>query len=854
MEDFFSELHLVKPLYAWLLLLLPLLWLGLRRRSLAVVVWRSLVFLLLVVALADPERVKESTIEEKTPKGERIFAFDLSHSMPEAVRDWMVRKAKGDLAIGPEDRTILFAREVKEVKDWEKWVRGEVPSDSLGPERTNLEALFSVLLRLSQAPGTLFLFTDGWENQGSMDQLLLSLPQSGLKIFPTLPPNRPDVLNVAVRRILAPNQGTSREGIHLKVIVENQSPKDVEGSLLLKRDGELVKSEPVKVRPGSQIYDFQTRLTQGPLVSFQVSFVPQSAGLDRFPQDNHASAWVAVRSKEKVLLLSGHPGENRYLEEIIKRRGFEVASVSLNGPPPSPAGYAVVVFNNVERERFSPAYLAEIERYVTGGKAFVMLGGEGSFGPGGYRQTPIERLLPVELKEPKKEEKNRAVVLIIDKSGSMREENKLLYAKEAAKAVARQLGEKDLLGVVGFDVSPFVVVPLAPLESIRASVDTQIDRLKAGGRTYLYPAIVEAKRQLERQGASRKHVVILSDGETGGSGGDYIDLVTAMKEELKITISAVAIGDQANIPLLKRIAQYGGGLFHHTYDPTTLPQIVLGEVQEKPQAAPLVEKDFIPVAVRGSEILAGFPVRSYPRLLGYIDTEIKKGAKLDMIIPREDKNPPLLASWVYGKGKAVAFTTDLHGRWSKEWIQWEGLERFWGRIFDWLVPQTESLPPHEARVNFTPDHAVLDLYLYTEDSDGSLFRYTLSGQGAKTEGTLKRLAPGRYQAELPINTPGDYRIELVEDRGGQKISYPPLGYTLPFDPKMEIPRGAWNLPLLEQLARLTGGEINAAPREKAKNFEVTRASKPLRPYLIFVALTLFLLEIIVRRALSVAVA
>ncbi|HBA40867.1 MAG TPA: hypothetical protein DCZ05_14365, partial [Deltaproteobacteria bacterium] len=77
-------------------------------------------------------------------------------------------------------------------------------------------------------------------------------------------------------------------------------------------------------------------------------------------------------------------------------------------------------------------------------------------------------------------------------------------------------------------------------------------------------------------------MIVLSDGETGGSGSDYVDLVTVMREELKITVSTVAIGDQANIPLLKRIAQYGGGFFHHTYDPRTLPQIVLQQLREKP--------------------------------------------------------------------------------------------------------------------------------------------------------------------------------------------------------------------------------------------------------------------------------
>ena len=63
----------------------------------------------------------------------------------------------------------------------------------------------------------------------------------------------------------------------------------------------------------------------------------------------------------------------------------------------------------------------------------LMLGTEPSFAPGSYSRTPIEAILPVEPKEPKREEKNRAVVLVIDKSGSMREENRILYAQEAAK-------------------------------------------------------------------------------------------------------------------------------------------------------------------------------------------------------------------------------------------------------------------------------------------------------------------------------------------------------------------------------------------------------------------------------------
>ncbi len=840
MKDFLSHLYLGQPLYLLLLSLLPFLWLRLRKNSLTVILWRSVVFLLLALALADLQRVSEAG-----KPGERIFAFDLSHSIPEEMRKWIIQQR---LAPQPGDRVFIFGGEAREVKDWERWVRGEVSAAPIKPEKTDLEALLSTLLRLPPAQRSLFLSTDGWETQGGVERLLPSVALSGMKIFPLLPPGRPVAANIAVKKILAPLQGTGGEGIPLKIVVENQNSKTVDGKLILKRNGQPFKSEEIKIGPGTHLFNYPATLPAEPVVSFQANFIPGRPDSDLFPQDNQATAWVAVRAKAKVLILNGHSGEGKYLEEILKRRGFEVTSLVSTSAPPAPAGYGVVVFNNVEREKFSSGYLAVIERHVAGGNGFLMLGAEGSFAPGGYRQTPIATILPVELNEPRREEKNRAVVLVIDKSGSMREENRLLYAKEAAKAVAAQLKENDLLGVLGFDVEPFVVVPLSPMEKIRVTVSSQIDRLKAQGKTYLYPAMVEAKRQLERQSAGRKHVIILSDGETGGSGSDYVDLVTAMKEELKITVSTVAIGGDANIPLLKRIAQYGGGFFHHTFDPTTLPQVVLEQMREKPEKETSPEKIFTPVPVRDSELLSGFAEKIYPPLTGFIETEIKPRAHQDLIIPKGEQRFPLLASWSYGKGKAMAFTTDLDGRWSKEWIRWEALERFWGKVFDSLRPLQESLPPHEVRINSMGSQAVLDLYLYAEGHEGGLFHYYLKGKGADGEGLLNRLAPGHYRTMLPISVPGDYRIDLVEELHGQKLSYPTVGYTLSFNPQDEIIHDEFNLSLLEKLARSTGGEINPGREQSLQTQEQAAFTfQPLRSRLLSLALVLFLAEIIFRR-------
>jgi uncharacterized membrane protein len=847
MQEFLFQFHLAKPLFLLLLLLLPLFWIRWREHSRGLILWRCITFLMLVIALADPTWVTEQKVSAGK-NGGRVFAFDLSRSMPIQTRRWMERITKEKLSPADKDRMFVFGGDTRRVDNWEQWVRGDESAEPVQPGRTNLERLFSVLLALPAKPRQVFLFTDGWENEGSVKRLLPSLASSGMKVFPLLQTDHPVFANVAVKRILAPHQATSREEISLKVLVENQNDSEVEGTLTLKRNGQSFKSVATIIKPGSQILTYQVASPEGPLVSFEASFISRQSELDLFPEDNRATAWVAVRPKEKALLLNGHSGEGKYLEELLKRRGFEVIPLSPGASAPPLAGFDLVIFNNIERQRFSHDYLTTVERHVARGNAFIMLGNEGSFAPGGYRETPIATILPVELKEPKKEEKNRAVIFVIDKSGSMREGNKLLYATQAAKAALGQFKDGDLIGVVGFDVSPFIVVPLTPVERLRGILDAQVDRLRPGGRTYVYPAIVEAKRQLERQSAGRKHMIILSDGITSGTESEYIELVSVMKKELNITTSAIAIGDDADTALMKRLSQYGAGFFHHAFDPKTLPQIVLREMEEKSDEKPAGTKDFTPVAVRGSEMLEGFPERSYPPLKGYIETELKRGAQLHLTISQDERKPPILASWNYGKGTAIAFTTDLSGHWSREWIRWPALERFWGKVFDWLRPVKEALPPHEVRINLLKNQPVLELYLFEESINRSVFRYSLSSKQGKKEGTLERLASGRYQTIVPISDPGDYRIELTEERQGQKVSYPPLGYTLTFDPSSELPRNELNITLLEQLARVIGGEINPKVVETRKDQEKTvLATKPLRSVLILLASILFLLEVIFRR-------
>jgi uncharacterized membrane protein len=600
------------------------------------------------------------------------------------------------------------------------------------------------------------------------------------------------------------------------------------------------------------------------LQSFEAEFTPRESGVDAVPSDNRATAWVAVQAKEKALVVNGRSGEGRYVEELLRRRGFEVTSAGAGGSLPAPAEYGIVILNNVDKDRLPASSFSALERYATAGGGLVILGDSTALTPA-YRQTPIAAALPVEFSETKEKqkepEKTRAVLLVIDKSRSMDpeanppHENRILYAKEIAKRVISQLADNDLIGVLGFDTAPFPVVQMDNVRNLRSTFARDIDRLVPKGNTEIIPALREAMVRLQRQKADIKYAILITDADNvGGRPSEYTDLVTRMRNEQNIIVSAVGIGHGVDEALVKRIGTYGGGKSYIARNMNDFPTFDFERGPKRPPVSPKAQtQDFKPLVAENSEILAALESQPFPVVGGYVESELKRGARLDLMVQNEGKNHPLLASWNYGKGKVAVLTLDQSGRWSRDWIGWSGLERFWGRVFDWLKPQREALPPHEARINQSGDQIVLDFYLYAAEFDGDPFRYTYTGpRGARGDGMLKRVAPGHYQAALPFGAAGDYRIEPKEERRGRTVNYPTLGYTRHAETKAELPTADLNLALLEQIANATGGTINPAEEPLTRQDKPAPQVTPLHAYLILAAALLFLAERFIRTLLILA--
>ena len=110
--------------------------------------------------------------------------------------------------------------------------------------KTSLENLFNALWRCPQGRAVSTLFTDGWENQETSNAFYRRSRPRESRFIPSCLPGRPAIANVAITKLLAPTQGNSGESLNVKVVLDNQNDRPVEGTLALTRNGQASKLSP----------------------------------------------------------------------------------------------------------------------------------------------------------------------------------------------------------------------------------------------------------------------------------------------------------------------------------------------------------------------------------------------------------------------------------------------------------------------------------------------------------------------------------------------------------------------------------------------------------------------------------
>jgi Mg-chelatase subunit ChlD len=852
--------------------------LGTTRRILAIVL-RGAVLAVMVLALA---QMQENRTSEKLTV---VYLLDQSLSIPEEQRRMMADFVSESVArnrdANREDRAavIAFAKDaVLEYPPIDANIRLAHKLESpLDTTHTNLAAAMKLAAATLPADSAsrVVIVTDGNQNLGdAMEEArLLAEKGTGIDVVPIRYEARPEV---AVEKVTVPPEVHAGQPFDVRVVVDNRggnAERPVKGKLHIfrkTRDREdEIATESVELAAGKRFFSMQQKIDFTDSITFSARFVPDDETGDHLRQNNEASGFTQVRGKGQILLIedSTSPGDFELLVDRLRRQELQVTVTntdemftSLGQLQP----FDTVILANVPREAFSTK---QIEILVANtqqmGAGLIVLGGPNSFGAGGWAETKLEEALPVycQVKNPRIRPVG-ALALVIDRSRSMNGE-KIEMAVRAAKASVDMVADRDYIAVTAFDSSGYVIVPLVK-KGESQTIKKRIDRLSADGGTNMEPAIRMAAKELGKANeAAIKHMVVLTDGRT--EGANYQQLIQGLRRS-GITVSTVGVGGDADLQLLSSLAGIGGGRFYHAKSARILPKIF--QTEARVVSRPLIyerKSGLQPQIKFPHEILKGIDGPP-PPVTGYVLTSRKESPLVEVALlnplPAEEENRTLLASWTYGLGKVVAFTSDAGQRWGTDWTNWPNYDKFFSQMVRWSMRPSGD----NGKYSITTDvrngrvHLVVnaldkdDEFLNNLQPGGNIVGPDMKPRDLR----LRQTAPGRYVGEFDAPDAGNYFLMLAMAPGGSQVL---AGVNVPYSSEF-LDRDS-NDGLLAALAEMTptDGEqgmlieghgytpvVNLASANVFRhNLRKATSSQDIWPQLLMLASCLFLCDIFIRR-------
>lgn len=862
---------LLTPEWLWLLALLPLLWAPLlwqqRRGALAIAaVLRTLGVVLLAAALAG---LSWQTILSEH-KLALVAAIDVSDSVASEGRAWMqeyLTRLTQTLEPADEFSVLTFAADAQVL------IPPGPPSSSVSrtplpatPEgqggETNIARALERAFALYPEGGEkrLLLLTDGNETQGIAKRHIALARRMGVKIFPVIPPSgqHPEV---SLEKFVAPPLVREGSAFTLRLVVRNGNDKTLPGQLTVLANDQSLTQQNITIAPGLSVFEVPAQISQRGtyLLRGQIKASP-----DTIAGNNQQNANVSVTGKVRALVITDN--QKTHLARALKMKEVEVEFRRPEGLPSQLSDlleYNCLVFDDVGRGGITQQQMSTVESYVRDfGGGFIMAGGMRAFGDLNYKNTTIERVLPVTFHEQRPKKKKRtpiALFIIIDRSNSMgynskvrglHDGQKMVYAQKAATELLTQLKDTDYAGAIAFDSEPYVLSPLLRLSENRADLTNKIARLQYGGGTDFYGALQTAADQLSQARGAIRHIILITDGDSNRAAADHYPLVATVAQR-QITLTTIRIGaDTVNLQLLSDMSNRTGGRFYHVEDVEMLPQLLIKDtkqVMRENDDESEDPKEIVPKIGERGQILSG--LTEFPPLDEYMLTTAKDGAEVQLYTDVHKDHDPLLATWQYGLGKVVVVAFDPSGGSSIEWIQWDGFSKFWSQAVRWAI-RDETPWDYRLSAYQRGDRTILQAESYDTEQD-NLLQVRLPRGAQSDELTLLPVAPRVYEATIPGKRQGSFSVVLLKRKDGQVVNQKNetvMVSRLPGESLDEYRQQYPNRDLLRALADGTGGSIDPDLQElvSQKREGQKKLLHPLDGALITIALFLLLSDIAVR--------
>lgn len=811
----------------------------LKRSNLVNLISRILIITFIVSGIAD------ITLSIKGKNISTIFILDISDSMSSFKEKGIdfIDKALEEMPKNNKAGVVVFGDNaaIDKVMDNKKEYNG-IKSAPL-VSATNIEEAVNTSFSLfdKNSSKRIVLITDGEENKGDLlnNIVLLNKENIDLKVYKV---SNESGNEVYVENVKVPDNISIGEEFTVTTTIESNVQTKAKLTLFSGRDKKA--EQQVELQKGTNTFVFKDVQTTGGFKNYRVLI---EADEDTKGINNEYSCFTNVIAPPNILVIQGTENSASGVIETLKNTSCNYKLVSSSGAPRELnefLEYKTIVLCNVHKDDLNSGFMNNIESYVKDyGGGVVTFGGENSYALGGYRNTALEKILPVNMdKKGKNEVPPISISLIIDKSGSMSGGNgavsKLTLAKEAAMNALESLRESDEINVIAFDDKYQNVVEMQSAGNIQ-DIKEMIGGISLGGGTSIYPALEQGyKAQLNSKGKI-KHIVLLTDGQDTFSLSNYTALINNIKNE-GMTLSTVSVGEDADGNLLEALALQGGGRHYHTDQYTDIPRIFAREVLLS-AGTYIINEEFTPSISSNSEILSGIDTKNgIPALKGYIGTSIKDNAT-EILTSNHDE--PILASYRYGIGKTVSWTSDINGQWSSNYLTWkEGAQLIKNAIY-WTIPELSD--EGKLSISQSGNEALIEFYSDSNLEGSKIKAVYNSESGESGELELTQEEPGKYTGKVGLKELGFYNFNVREEKDGEVINNYTGAFSLQYSDEYKFNKNKDKINTL--VSEVNGSFINNS-KDVFKG-ELKEAYKKINLTNIFLilALILFFLDIVYRR-------
>lgn len=678
----------------------------------------------------------------------------------------------------------------------------------------------------------ILVLSDGLETRGRVVERSESLRARGVQVD-VYPLASEFVLPIAaLRQVTAPQQSQGQGEIVMTVDLTSSIVQPAQ--LLVRNQSGVLFQQAITLTGAPQ--QLFVPIANLPTGWHRLEVVLQADQDDTLP-DNQRVLLVQRQGAPRILLLADPLENATALRDAIAATGSTVTAIrprDVAGRLTDIVGYDVIVLSDTSVTRVPASLMELIATAVTvHGRGFLWVGGAESLGAGGFRRTPLQDIAAVSLDPltPAKQ-KRLTMYLVIDRSGSMEERDtgvsRLDLAKEAAYQALIGLNPQDNVGVAFFDDSASWALSPQPLPS-PDEIATALGQFAPGGGTAIRAGLQLAHTARNAVESDVHHVILLSDGVDGSSSDDIARDIRASGA----TLSTIALGDQAGVATLARLATLGGGVNYVVANAQELPRIFLNETV-RVSGRDFVEETVVPQVVVPDALPTGG--RALPAVRGYNRSTLLPDTRVLLQI---DAETPLWAVRLVGRGQSAVWASDFGGRWGANWLASDSIRQIVPALLAPLLPQ----PADSIALSWQWYDDILDVDVTLRDQTDTPPSIVLTdARGQTIMLPIEARANQRWQSRVRDLPSGEYVLQV--QAGSQQVV---RGVVI--DGRSELRNDGQGQAVLSQLAAQTGGRVidtvDASLWSSADSRSLRR--QDLTPWLVLLAAMLFVGEIGLRR-------